>query len=129
MVPSQYAPPPVFDILEPTAPEAAKPRRVLGHLKLGDGTSYELDDSLITIGTRDNCTYKLPISEADFGQGDLRIWQTNGRILIRDTAARPRLRVNGRPVGWTFLGDHDQIEIRGLRFEFELARSADNAIP
>jgi len=76
---------------------------------------------MVTLGVDPECTFRLPISAAEFGHGQLRIWFANQRYLIHDVSPRPRLKVNGRQVSWSILGDGDEIEVRGVRMRFATA--------
>jgi uncharacterized protein YegL len=89
-------------------------------LRLDSGEEFELQDAA-TIGIDPECTFQLPLSRSEFGNAELRVWFANQRYLIRDTAPRTRMRLNGRPVAWGFLSEGDEVEIRGVKMQFRMA--------
>jgi VWFA-related protein len=86
-------------------------------LRLESGEEFSLSGPA-TIGVDQDCTHRLPLTRAEFGNSELRVWFANQRYVIRDSAPRPRMRVNGRPLSWSFLSDGDEIEVRGLKLKF-----------
>ena len=88
--------------------------------RLDSGDEFRIEGAA-TMGIDDDNTFQLPLSRAEFGNAELRVWYSGQRYAIRDAAPRTRMRVNGRAVDWTFLADGDEIEIRGIRLRFELA--------
>jgi LPXTG-motif cell wall-anchored protein len=108
--------PPVYGLAEDF--NAAQPRRAPpAILRLESGDEL-LVNGTATLGVDEDCTYRLPLTRGEFGHGQLRIWFANHRYIIHDVAPRPRIRVNGRPVTWSFLGDGDEIEVRGVKLRF-----------
>lgn len=117
--PSNASLPPVFDSVRAAPAKPSSPKVSLAQLNLEDGTAFQLKDGLVTIGTAPDCSLRLPVSEAEFGQGSIRLWLTNGRFVLHDVSARPRVLVNGRPVNWSYLDNGDRLEIKGTRMQFE----------
>jgi uncharacterized protein YegL len=108
--------PPVYGLAEDF--NAAQPQRAPpAILRLESGDEL-LVNGTATLGVDEDCTYRLPLTRGEFGHGQLRIWFANNRYIIHDVAPRPRVRVNGRPVTWSFLGDGDEIEVRGVKLRF-----------
>jgi hypothetical protein len=79
---------------------------------------------MATIGADADCTHRLPLTPGEFGHGQLRVWFADQRYLIRDVATRPRITVNGRPVTYSFLGEGDVIEVKGVKLTFSLSPAA-----
>ena len=100
---------------EPVARDAP-----LAALRLDSGEEFELHGTA-TIGIDPECTYKLPMSRSEFGNAELRVWFADQRYLIRDTAPRTRMRLNGRAASWGFLSDGDEVEIKGVKMRFSMA--------
>jgi VWFA-related protein len=99
--------------------EAAESLRISPPARLRFDSGEEIEFAgLATLGVDTGCTLRLPISTSDFGHGEVRIWFANQRYLIRDVSPRSRVKVNGRPVGWSILGTGDEIEIRGVKLRF-----------
>jgi Mg-chelatase subunit ChlD len=110
-----FSGPPAYSPRETSTPVAREAPRAL--LRLETGEEFPLSGAA-TIGVDADCTYQLPVSRSDFGNAELRVWFANQRYVIRDSAPRPRMRVNGRPLSWSFLTDGDEIEVRGLKLRF-----------
>ena len=108
--------PPVYGLTEDF--NAGGPRQTpAAILRLESGEEL-LVKGTATLGVDEECTFRLPLTRGEFGHGELRIWFANQRYIIHDVAPRPRIRVNGRPVTWSFLGDGDEIEVRGVKLRF-----------
>ncbi len=84
------------------------------------GETFHLSGAA-TLGVEEDSTHQLPLSRADFGNGELRIWFANRRYIIHDMGVRSRIRVNRRPVTWSFLDDGDEIEVRGIKLRFQMS--------
>jgi Mg-chelatase subunit ChlD len=89
-------------------------------LRLDSGEEFRLE-GVATIGIDPGTTHQLPLTRAEFGNAELRVWFANQRYVIRDAAPRTRMRVNGRATAWSFLSDGDEIDIRGVKLHFALA--------
>lgn len=120
---SAYTPPPVAaSRLEVPDLSGGVPREAPPAFLRLEASGEELPVAgMVTLGVDPECTFRLPISAAEFGHGQLRIWFANQRYLIHDVSPRPRLKVNGRQVSWSILGDGDEIEVRGVRMRFATA--------
>jgi VWFA-related protein len=88
-------------------------------LRLDSGEELPLN-GIATLGADPENTFQLPLSRADFGSAELRVWFSGQRYVIRDAAHRARMRVNGRTVSWSFLNDGDEIDVRGLKLRFAM---------
>ena len=88
-------------------------------LHLDSGEEFPVQ-GVATIGIDPECTFRLPLTRAEFGNAELRVSFANQRYTIRDAAPRSRMRVNGRPVEWSFLSDGDEIDVRGLKLRFSM---------
>jgi Mg-chelatase subunit ChlD len=106
---------PAYSSRQAPQPVAREAPRAL--LRLESGEEFQLNGAA-TIGVDPDCTYQLPVSRSEFGNAELRVWFANQRYVIRDSAPRPRMRVNGRSLSWSFLSDGDEIEVRGLKLRF-----------
>jgi VWFA-related protein len=113
-----FIPQPVYNLAdeEPVEPRHA-PTAVL---RYSSGEELRVE-GVATLGVDEGCTFRLPLSRGEFGHGELRIWYANNRYMIHDVAPRPRVRVNGRPVNWSFLGDGDEIDVRGVKLRFSMS--------
>jgi VWFA-related protein len=89
-------------------------------LRLESGEEFRIDGAA-TLGVDGDATYQLPLPRGEFGHGELRIWYANHRYVISDAALRPRIRVNGRSVKWSFLGEGDEIDIKGIKLRFRMS--------
>ena len=116
-VPPPGAPQPRSE--EPLSPRDSPPAL----LRFESGEELEFA-GLATLGVDADCSFRLPISTSDFGHGEVRIWFANQRYLIHDVSPRSRVKVNGRPVGWSILADGDEIEVRGVKLRFTIMSAA-----
>ena len=91
-------------------------------LRLDSGEEFTID-GIATLGIDPENTHQLPLTRAEFGNAELRVWFANQRYVIRDAARRTRMRVNGRPASWSFLTDGDEIDIRGVKLHFTMPAS------
>jgi len=108
---------PVFNQVPPVGEGGYRPEAPPALLRLESGEEFPLGE-LVTLGVDSDCTYRLPLSPAEFGHGELRVWLANQRFLIHDVSSRPRIKVNGRAVSWSILADGDEIQVRGLKLRF-----------
>jgi Mg-chelatase subunit ChlD len=113
----------------PSQPIGAPPARDEGpavsrdspHAVLRQDSGQEFKFSgMVTLGVDASCTFRLPIGATEFGHGEVRVWFANQRYLVHDISPRSRIRVNGRPVTWSFLTDGDEIDVSGVKMSFRL---------
>jgi hypothetical protein len=117
------APAPIFRRETKAAPAKSSAGEVRLKLVAGDGTEFAVADELVTVGTSAADTYRLPSESGDVWAGNLRIWPANGRVIIHDTSARPRLKLNGKGATWAFLSHGDEIEIGSQRLRVSFVRA------
>jgi VWFA-related protein len=109
--------PALTDFHEPVgAPDGDK---VLARLVAPDGTKYDLFRRPISLGASEDSTYRLPAGDIGLGPSTIRVWYGSERFVVHDTSARTRLKLNGRRSRWAFLEDGDELELNGLKLQFQ----------
>lgn len=72
----------------------------------------------VTVGFAPDCDLVLPASP-DARRERVRVWQRDGRFMLRNLVRAGDVRVEDKPVSWVVLKDGDAIDIGGHRVLFE----------
>jgi hypothetical protein len=83
----------------------------------GNGTTYPLGDSPVTIGFTPDCTVHLP-EESAVRSERVRIWRREGRFMLHNLSRIGLVQVAGRPASWAILEDGDEVQIGRVRLMF-----------
>ena len=116
---------------QPTAPlfppvAATVAPESVAYLQLeGNGTTYPLGDSPVTIGFTPDCTVHLPEGSSVRSER-VRVWRREGRFMLHNLSRIGLVQVAGRPASWAILEDGDEVQIGRVRLMFH-DRPPENA--
>lgn len=84
------------------------------------GVVLELEGEPVTLGAGEECALRLPSDGGQVAPEHARIWQRQGRFIIRQLGGQPCILVDGRAIPWAVLEDGDRIEIGAHVVRFRL---------